>query len=72
MPKLTKTCQKNWFPCLAAALASENLDVCDFPPISYCQTVSITVQDGTKYGHYISIYRAESGSYERPIHYGRG
>ena len=41
-------------------------------PISYNETKGITFDDGTKYGHYVSVYRDERGLYERPIHYKRG
>lgn len=70
--KKVREVKRNWFPCLAAALASENLDIWDFPPVSYGQTVHVTVDDGTRYGHYVSVYRNEQGTYERPVHYGRG
>ena len=67
--------KQNWFPTLNAALESEDLIEswnCTHPPIAYGETVSWTWNDGTRYGHYISIYRNELGSYERPIHYARG
>ena len=66
---------KNWFPTLNAALESENLlDTWNpsTPPILYGETYSYTHQDGTRYGHYINIYRNEQGMYERPVHYARG
>jgi plastocyanin len=65
---------RNWFETLNAALEAEGLlDAweCTRAPISRGQTVSWTWEDGTRYGHYISVYRAEDGRYERPVHYQR-
>ena len=65
--------KQNIFPTLAAALESENLShAWDGRPIAYGQTIGQTHDDGTRYGHYISVYRDERGMYERPIHYSRG
>lgn len=64
--------KQNWFPTLNAALESENLvEAWDlsFAPIQYGQTFSWRWDDGTKYGHQISVYRNEKGMYERPVHY---
>jgi hypothetical protein len=44
----------------------------DWRPIPYNHTLSLTYDDGTKYGHYVSVYRDEKGLYERPVHYARG
>jgi hypothetical protein len=66
--------KKNWFNTLNDALESEGLlDAWDFikPSINYGDTVSWTWDDDTKYGRFISIYRAEDGRYERPVHYRR-
>ncbi len=66
---------KNWFNTLAEALQAENLQdtwQLHFSPIGYKETYTYTFDDGTKYGHYVSIYRDERGLYERPIHYRRG
>ena len=64
----------NWFPTLNAALESEGLleswDI-SYSPIQYGETRSYTWEDGTKYGHYISITRELNGLYERPCHYQR-
>jgi hypothetical protein len=64
----------NWFNTLNAALESENLlhtwD-CTHPSMEYNSTVTYTFQDGTRYGHQISVYRDERGMYERPVHYSR-
>lgn len=64
----------NWFNTLNEALEAENLlhtwDT-SFAPINYDSTAYYTYQDGTKHGHYISIYRDERGMYERPVHYSR-
>jgi hypothetical protein len=67
--------KQNWFNTLNEALESENLldswD-CYFPPIGYGQTFSYTWNDGSRYGHYVSIYRDDhTGKYERPVHYAR-
>lgn len=66
--------KQNWFPSLYDALMSEDLlhtwD-CFFRGISYGETFSYTYDDGTKYGHFVSIYRETNGLYERPIHYKR-
>ena len=64
-----------FYNTLNDALESENLchtwDIA-FSPIGYNQTFGYTFDDGTKYGHYVSVYRNESGKYETPIHYSRG
>jgi hypothetical protein len=63
----------NRFSTLSAALESEGIShMWDLRPISYGQTVSLTYQDGTKHGHFVSVYRDEMGVYERPVHYARG
>jgi hypothetical protein len=64
--------KQNKFNTLSEALESENIShMWDSRPLAYDQTLSLTYQDGTKYGHYVSIYRDERGLYERPIHYSR-
>lgn len=64
---------QNWFKTLSEALKSVGIEhMWDTRPIAYGQTVSLTYDDGTKYGHYVSVYRASNGLYERPIHYNRG
>ncbi len=66
--------KQNWFETLNAALESEGLlDSWElhFQPIGRDQTFSYTWQDGSRYGHWVSIYRAENGRYERPVHYKR-
>lgn len=66
--------KQNWFDTLNDALTSDGLlDAWEmhFPPIAYGDTYSWTWDDGTKYGHYISIYRDSQGRYERPCHYTR-
>jgi hypothetical protein len=37
---------------------------CTQSPIAYNET-SYTWQDGSKYGHYVTIYRDDKGRYER-------
>jgi hypothetical protein len=65
--------KQNRFRTLSDALESENiLHMWDNRPIAYGQTVSLTYDDGTKYGHFVSVYRDETGLYERPVHYSRG
>ena len=66
--------KKNWFGTLNEALDSEGL--LDTWPISksglsYGEYFSYTYDDGSKYGHYVSVYRSEDGLYERPVHYKR-
>ena len=65
---------KYLFNTLNEALESEGLleawDIA-FPPIQYGQNFYWTWEDGSRYGHYICIYRNECGLYERPVHYKR-
>lgn len=64
---------QNWFNTLSEALEAENIShMWDMRPIAYDQTLTLTYDDGTRYGHYVSIYRDSNGRYERPIHYRRG
>lgn len=66
--------KQNWFETLNAALESEGLLESwelHFQPIGRDQNFSYTWQDGSRYGHWVSIYRAENGRYERPVHYKR-
>lgn len=64
---------QNWFNTLTKALESENIaHMWPNTPISYGQTVSLTFDDGTRYGHFVSVFRDSNGLYERPIHYARG
>lgn len=64
---------QNWFNTLSEALEAENIaHMWDMKPIAYGETVSLTYNDGTRYGHYVSVYRDSNGLYERPIHYRRG
>jgi hypothetical protein len=66
--------KQNWFDTLNQALESEELlDAWDisFPPIAYGETRSWTWDNGTRYGHYVTIYRDSNGRYERPVHYNR-
>jgi len=66
--------KKNWFQTLNEALEAENLleawDI-SFAPIYQDQTFSWTWDNGSKRGHYISVYRDSAGRYERPVHYAR-
>ena len=66
--------KKNFFNTLNDALESEGLiEAWEFtaPPIAYGETRSWTWQDGTRHGHYVTIYRSSEGRYERPVHYQR-
>lgn len=64
--------KQNKFNTLSEALEAEGIaHMWDGRPIAYDQTVSRTYNDGTRYGHFVSIYRDERGLYERPIHYSR-
>ena len=63
---------QNWFETLNDALDSEGLVESWEPtwaPIGYGETKQYRFDDGTKYGHLVSIYRDERGLYERPVHY---
>ena len=63
---------KNRFETLQEALDAEGIThMWDCSPINYNETRTLTYEDGSRYGHYISIYRDERGLYERPIHYSR-
>ena len=63
----------NKFNTLSEALDAECIaHMWDMRPINYGQTVSLTFDNGTRYGHYVSVARDERGMYERPIHYARG
>ncbi len=67
------TAKKNWFPTLNEALESERL-VESWPitlSVAYGETKTYTFDDGTKHGHFVSVYRDETGRYERPVHYRR-
>jgi len=66
--------KQNFFPTLNSALESEGLLESwelNFPPLPYGGSFSYTFQDGSKHGHYVSIYRETNGMYERPVHYKR-
>ena len=66
--------QRNYFPTLNEALDAEGLLSawdCINPPMQYGETRTWTWDDGSKYGHLISVYRDERGHYERPVHYTR-
>lgn len=57
---------RNWFPTLNEALEAEGL-VDRWPVgknIRYDETVDVVSG-----GRYISVYRDNSGRYERPVHY---
>ena len=65
---------QNWFNTLHEALASEDLQDSypnDAVPIGYGETRRWTWDNGTKYGHLISVSRNTDGMYERPVHYDR-
>jgi hypothetical protein len=63
---------QNKFNTLQEALDAENIaHMWDCSPINYNETRSLTYDDGSRYGHYVTIYRDERGLYERPIHYSR-
>lgn len=65
--------RENWFKTLTEALEAENIShMWPNTPIAYGQNIGLTYDDGTRYGHYVSIYRDSNGLYERPIHYRRG
>ena len=61
----------NWFNTLNDALKAEGLlDLwdCNMAPIQYGETRQFRADDG-KHSRLVSIYRSDSGRYERPIHY---
>mgnify|MGYP003129029524 FL=1 len=63
-----------YFPTLAQALESENLEdswLIYYEGIDYGETRRYIYEDGSKRGRLVSIYRDDSGRYERPIHYTR-
>jgi len=68
------TAMQNYFPTLNAALAAEGLldswD-CSSSPIARGETRRWTWQDGSRHGRQCSVYRDETGRYERPVHYAR-
>lgn len=60
-----------YFPTLNEALESEGL-VELWPTgknINYGETARVDAEDGSRYGRVISVYRSETGMYERPVHY---
>jgi len=64
----------NWFDTFNAALDAEGL--LDLFPMVYGgiergSTLTFTIDDGSRYGRFVSIYRDERGMYERPVHYTR-
>lgn len=65
-PKAVFAPKRNWFPTLNDALDSEGL--MELWPlgrnIRYGETVGLASG-----GRWISVYRDETGRYERPIHY---
>lgn len=64
---------QNWFKTLSEALESEGIaHMWDMRPLAYEQTLSLTYDNGTRYGYYVSVYRDSRGLYERPVHYKRG
>jgi hypothetical protein len=66
--------KQNYFPTLNAALESEGLLESWLPsnlPIGYGDVRSWTWDNGTRHGHWVSVYRDERGMYERPVHYNR-
>ena len=63
-----------YFDTLAEALASEGLTDSWGPaqtPLDYNETQRWAWDDGSEHGRQISVYRAETGRYERPVHYAR-
>jgi hypothetical protein len=63
---------QNRFLTLSEALESEHIaHMWNDAPIAYEQTLHLTFDDGTRFGHFVSVYRDERGLYERPIHYSR-
>lgn len=67
--------KQNWFATLNEALVAEDLldswDGTIMEVIAYGETRRYTWEDGTRYGHLVSITRETNGLYERPVHYKR-
>ena len=67
--------KQNWFNTLAQALEAEDIthmwDSITMGGIGYGETKRWTFDDGTRNGHFITIFRDDRGMYERPIHYKR-
>ena len=64
--------KQNYFPTLCETLAAENLTDswdCFWSPIQYGETRSYNFEAANGSIRHVSIYRSDSGSYERPVHY---
>jgi hypothetical protein len=63
--------KQNWFDTLSEALDAENVaHLWDGTPVNYGETVRRHVDDGSKHGRVIAIYRHDqTGRYERPVTY---
>lgn len=64
---MMKAAQQNWFETLADSLKSENIT--DWPTgtsINYGENVREFINSEC-----VTIYRSDTGLYERPIHYKR-
>jgi hypothetical protein len=71
---MMKTSKPNWFPTLNAALESEGLLHSwnpTTPAMPYGSAFSYTFDDGSRHGHFVTVYRETDGMYERPVHYQR-
>ena len=65
----------NYFNTLNDALDAEGLlELCPMlhGGLARGETLGFTIDDGTTYGHFVSIYRDNRGLYERAVHYSRG
>lgn len=59
-----------YFGTLGEALDSEGLvDLWPNRAVAYGETVRVVVDDGSRHGRLISVYRDNEGRYERPITY---
>ncbi len=62
--------KQNWFDTLHDALDAEGVaHLWDGTPLAYGESVRRHVDDGSRYGRVISVYRNENGRYERAISY---
>jgi hypothetical protein len=61
----------NYFNTLTEALKAEGVnEYWPGTPVEYGQTVQVHVDDGSRYGRVISVYRHnDTGRYERPVTY---
>lgn len=65
---------QNYFDTLEEALKSEGLEDAwkpHYSPIGCGETCKYVYPNGTRYGHFVKIYRDNQGKYHRPVHHDR-